>query len=531
VDEVSVTIGSLLERAARFGGERTAVVAEGGERWSYADLRSRVLAVARGLIALGVGPGDRVGVWMVNSPSWIVVCLATCSIGSVAVPISTAMRAGEVEYIARHSGVRWLITGTPTRHIDLAAEAREVQRRVAPQVEGIVLCDGATADGATADAGITLESLLDWGDQVTSEALDDRVRSVSARQLAFLLYTSGSTGRPKGVMLPQSVMANAIDIGARLKVTGGDCLVLYLPLFHVFGLIGALTLLHRGGKIVLMEKFEARASLQLMDRERATVVYGVTPMYCDQLDHPEFGSFDLSSVRFALVPAAKDLILRVSGRMGVAVNVYGMTETASISAMPHLDDDEERRATTIGPAMPGFEMRVVDPDDRQCAPGDSGELVIRGTSVTPGYWEDEAATAQAFDADGWLRTGDSARQRADGYFEFLGRLKDMLKVGGENVDPAEIEGVLMRHPAVSLAAVVGLEDRRLGEIPIAYVQLKPQANGTTDDIADFVRGHLAHFKLPRQVIVLEQLPLTGSGKVHKPTLVERLRRDAPEAAR
>jgi fatty-acyl-CoA synthase len=525
VAEASVTIGSLLDRAARFGGERTAVVAEGGERWSYADLRSRVLAVARGLIALGVEPGDRVGVWMVNSPSWIAVYLATCSIGSVAVPISTAMRAGEVEFIARHSGVRWLITGTPTRHIDLAAEAREVQRRVAPQVEGIVLCDGATAD-----AGISLESLLDWGEQVTSAALQDRLRSVSGRQLAFLLYTSGSTGRPKGVMLPHSVMANAVDIGTRLKVTGDDCLILYLPLFHVFGLIGALTLLHHGGKIVLMEKFEARASLQLMERERATVVYGVIPMYCDQLDHPEFGSFDLSSVRFALVPAAKDLILRVSGRMGVAANVYGMTETASISAMPHPGDDEERRAATIGPAMPGFELRVVDPEGRPCAAGDSGELVIRGASVTPGYWADEAATAQAFDADGWLHTGDSARQRADGYFEFLGRLKDMLKVGGENVDPAEIEEILMRHPAVSLAAVVGLEDRRLGEIPIAYVQLKPQAGGTSAEIADFVRSHLAHFKLPRQVIVVEQLPLTGSGKVHKPTLVERLRRGAPEAA-
>jgi fatty-acyl-CoA synthase len=525
VDEASVTIGSLLGRAARFGAQRTAVVAEGGERWSYAELRSRVRAVARGLIALGVEPGDRVGVWMVNSPNWIAVYLATCSIGSVAVPISTAMRAGEVEYIARHSGVRWLIAGTPTRYIDLAAEAREVQLRLAPQVAGIVLCDGAVAE-----AGIALESLLDQGDHVGSEVLDDRVRSLSAGQLAFLLYTSGSTGRPKGVMLPQSVMANAIDIGTRLRITGDDCLVLYLPLFHVFGLIGALTFLHYGGKIVLMEKFDARVSLQLMERERATVVYGVSPMYCDQLDHPEFGSFDLSSVRFALVPATKDLILRVSGRMGIAANVYGMTETASISAVPRIDDDAERRAATIGLPMPRFEMKVVDPEGTQCAAGDSGELLIRGNSVTPGYWEDEAATAAAFDPDGWLHTGDSARQRADGYVEYLGRLKDMLKVGGENVDPAEIEGILMRHPAVSLAAVVGMEDRRLGEIPIAYVQLKPQADGTSAEIADFVRSHLAHFKLPRQVIVVEQLPLTGSGKVHKPTLVERLAGGVPEAA-
>jgi len=251
-------------------------------------------------------------------------------------------------------------------------------------------------------------------------------------------------------------------------------------------------------------------------------------MYCDQLDHPEFGSFDLSSVRFALVPATKDLIVRVSGRMGVAANVYGMTETASISAVPRLGDDEDRRAATIGLPMPGFEMKVVDPEGRQCAAGENGELLIRGRSVTPGYWEDEAATAAAFDADGWLYTGDSARQRADGYIEYLGRLKDMLKVGGENVDPAEIEGILMRHPAVSLAAVVGMEDPRLGEIPIAYVQLKPQAAGTSAEIADFVRNHLAHFKLPRQVIVVEQLPLVGSGKVHKPTLVARLRRGEPE---
>jgi fatty-acyl-CoA synthase len=513
VQEASGTIGELLEQASRFGGSRIAIVADIGERWSYSDLRSRVDAVSRALIALGVEPGDRIGIWMANSPTWIAALLAACSIGAAVVPIGTSMRAGEAESIVRRSGAKWLLAGRPTPYIDLAAEAREVRKQVAPQVQALVLCDQAGAEG-----GVALDALLVRGEQVGGEVLDDRRQRVSPDQLAVLLYTSGSTGQPKGVMLPQSIIGNAIGIGRWLHVTASDCLVLYLPLFHVFGLVGAMTLLHYGGKLVVMERFDARASLELMAGERATMVYGVSPMYCDQLDHPDFGCFDLSSLRFSLVPAAADLILRVSGRMGVAANVYGMTETASIAAVPRIEDDEERRIQTIGPALPPFEMKVVDPAGQPCEPRMSGELLIRGPFVAPGYWDDKPATAAAHDSDGWFRTGDHARQRPDGYIEYLGRLKDMLKVGGENVDPAEIESVLMQHPAVSQAAVVGVKDRRLDQIPVAFVQLKPGSAASGTELRDHTGAQLAHFKVPRQVLIIDQMPLTGSGKIHKPTL-------------
>jgi fatty-acyl-CoA synthase len=524
--EASATIGSLLEQASRFGESRVAIVTDSGERWSYPELRSRVDGFARGLIALGVEPGDRVGIWMANSPTWVAAFLATCSIGAAVVPIGTPMRAGEAEYVVRGSGARWLLAGRPTPYVDLAAEASEVRRRVAPQVRALVLCDGAAAED-----GLELAAVLAQGEAVGDEVLEDRRARVSPDQLAVLLYTSGSTGRPKGVMLPQSIIGNAIGIGRWLHVTGSDCLVLYLPLFHVFGLVGAMTLLHYGGRLVVMERFDARASLELMAAERATMVYGVSPMFCDQLDHPDFGSFDLSSVRFSLVPATKDLILRVSGRMGIAANVYGMTETASISAVPRIEDDEERRTETIGAALPPFEMKVVDPAGEPCEPGVSGELVIRGPYVAPGYWNDPAATAAALDADGWLRTGDHARHRPDGYIEYLGRLKDMLKVGGENVDPAEIESVLMQHPAVSLAAVVGVEDRRLDQIPVAFVQLKPGSAASDAELRDHADAQLAHFKVPRQVLIIDQMPLTGSGKIHKPTLAAWAADSAPEGDR
>jgi fatty-acyl-CoA synthase len=282
---------------------------------------------------------------------------------------------------------------------------------------------------------------------------------------------------------------------------------------------------------VLMERFDARGSLELMAAERATMVYGVSPMFCDQLDHPDFGSFDLSSVRFSLVPATKDLVERVSGQLGVAANVYGMTETASISAVPRIEDDLERRTETIGPALPPFELKVVDPAGDPCPPGVSGELVIRGPHVTPGYWDDPAATAAAIDADGWLRTGDHARSRPDGYIEYLGRLKDMLKVGGENVDPAEIESVLTQHPAVSQAAVVGVDDRRLDQIPVAFVRLKPGSAVSDAELREYAGARLAHFKVPRRVLIIDQMPLTGSGKIHKPTLAGRAAEGAGEGER
>jgi fatty-acyl-CoA synthase len=521
IEEESHTIASLLDRACDLNGESLAVVTPTGERWSYLELRAEVTAMARGLIGLGVEPGDRVALWMPNSSDWLTVYLATCLIGSVLVPINTALKEEEAEYIIAASRCNCLIVSAAFRQGVLLGQAEKILARRGHEVKWLVVAGAGERSQA-----VTLQAVVALGSAVDPTVTDDRRSRVTPSDPALLLYTSGSTGRPKGAVHNQTMAGNLVDFAERVKLGPADTVVLYLPLFHVFGVAAVLSFLYGRVTMVLMEKFDAELSLKLMEEMQATVVYGVTPMYCDQLDHPDFDSYKLEAIRLCLVPGSPDLIRRVSGSMGLAMNVYGMTETSSMTCVPNPEDSDEQRSETVGYPMPSFDVKVVREDGSVADPDETGELVVRGTPVMRGYWEDDLATSQVLEPNGWFHTGDAAQQRLDGYIRYMGRIKDMLKVGGENVDPMEVENVLMRHPAVSLAVVVGKEDVRLGEVPIAYVQLKPGSDASATDIGDFAKERLAFYKVPRRTVVVGQIPLTGSGKVQKHVVAGWAREDA-----
>ena len=507
------TIGALLDRACHLNGDSIAIVGTKGETWTYLQLRWEAERVARGLLWLGIEPGDRVGIWMPNSADWIAAYLATCLIGGVLVPVNTALKEEEARYIVDASGCRCLIVDADFRDGILLAGARMILTEEDQRGPHLVVSGGGGADG-----GVTLERLREQGRSIEQAQLHDRTSRVGPADLALLLYTSGSTGRPKGVMHDQGIVEHLADFAERINLTPADTVVLYLPLFHVFGGLAILSFLYARGRVVLMQQFNAEQSLELIEKWKATVVYGVTATYCDQLDHPKAASYNLNSVRLCLVPASSDLIRRVSQAMGPAMNVYGMTESSSMTSVPNPDDSEELRSETVGYRMPLFEVKVAREDGSLAEIGESGELMVRGRPVMRGYWNDPAATEKVLDRSGWFRTGDAVQQREDGYIRFLGRIDDMLKVGGENVDPVEVENVLMRHPAVSLAAVVGTKDARLGEVPVAYVQLRAGATATTAEIVELAKEHLAFFKVPKQTHIIERIPLTGSGKVQKQLL-------------
>ena len=335
-----------------------------------------------------------------------------------------------------------------------------------------------------------------------------------------MLYTSGTTGFPKGALHSHRIIRNMVDAADRLMLTPEDKVVLYLPLFHVFGAAAVLTFLYVGGTIVLTESFEAAHSLELIDREAATIVYGIGTMYYDQIHHAEFGDFDLSSIRLCLAPGTGDLIRLVSDQMGTAINGYGMTETSSITALPNLSDSIELRADTVGYPLPGFDVRVVDPAGVDLPVNTTGELVVRGQPVMLGYYKNPDATTAVIDEDGWFFTGDAVQLTPEGYLRYMGRVGETLRVGGENVDPIEVEVALMRHPAVLIASVFGVPDDRLGEIAVAYVQLKSDEVLTESELITFVMGALASFKVPRRIKIIDELPKTGSGKVQKYVLRE-----------
>jgi len=507
------TIGGLLDRVAADRPDHEALVScHQGVRYTYAELAAAVDGLARAMLRNGLRRGDRVGIWSPNYAEWTLVQFATAKIGVILVNINPAYRTAEVEYALNQSGCRWLIAAPSFKTSDYRAMIDEVRPRLTTLERDLYLWtpqwDAFVADGTAPDDGelATLAASLDPDDAINIQ------------------YTSGTTGFPKGATLThRNILNNGYFVGRGCGYGPADRVCIPVPFYHCFGMVmgnlGAVT--HGATMVIPGDAFEPGAVLAAIESERCTSLYGVPTMFIAELAHPDFERFDLSSLRTGIMagsPCPVEVMKQAIERMHLAeVTIcYGMTETSPVSTQTLADDDIDRRTGTVGRAHPHVEIKIVDPDTGEVVPrGAAGEFCTRGYSVMKGYWNDPARTAEAIDADGFMHTGDLATMDTDGYVNIVGRIKDMIIRGGENVYPREIEEFLYAHPAVADVQVIGVPDQRYGEEIMAWVRLKDGASATEEDVKAFCRGRIAHYKVPRYVKFVDEFPMTVTGKVQK----------------
>ena len=511
-------LGTWPERAARRWGAREALCFR-GRRWTFAELAAEVDRVARGLVALGIEPGERVGLWMLNRPEWIAVAFAVMKIGAVLLPINTRLRTDDVAYILGQSEATTVVLAERSGPIDYLGMVRAVPPAQVPRLRRVVVLADAPVPAAVGWA-----ALLEGGAAVSEATLAARAAAVDPDATAFLMYTSGTTGFPKGVMHDHAMARNVEERGSRMGIGVTDAILMYLPLFHLFGFAeGMLMSMATGARQVLIEGFDPDEALALLESERATIVHGFDTHYKELMEAHARRPRDVSSVRTGILASGMGSSWPIARKarqlFGPLLSGYGMSEFGVGATLSFLDSTEEQCVEASGYPAPGYEIRVTDPDTGRDQPeGVAGEILVRGYTLMQGYYRKPAETAQAIDADGWMHTGDMGVLRPDGHLRFMGRYKDMLKIGGENVDPMEVEAYLMGHPAINLAAVVGYPDPRLSEVAVAYVRLEPGAGLTELQVVEHCRGRIASFKIPRHVFVVDELPMTSSGKVQKARL-------------
>ncbi|MYJ74808.1 MAG: AMP-binding protein [Gammaproteobacteria bacterium] len=517
----------LPDEVARKFGNREALVFE-DQRYTFVALKDEIDRAAKALMALGVERGDHVSLWLNNRAEWIFLMYALAKVGAVQVPINTRFRTNDLRYVLRQSDSAMLITHDTSGPIDYLDMVRQVvdlpHDGSFPELRHVVIVGDGEYEGTVSWASALAKS------QTVSEAdLCARADAVDPDDPVFMMYTSGTTGFPKGVLHDHRLIRNVEERAFRMAVTENDTIMSYLPLFHAFGYSeAALMSMATGARQVLTGTFDADESLDLIERERATIAHGFEAHMQMLCDAQEANPRDLGSLRTGLFAAGMHSATPVARRGErvmaplKALSAYGMTEVWVGAALSALDDDPPHRLETSGYPAPGYQFKVVDPETgRQQPDGVPGELRVKSYALMKGYYNKPKETAESYDADGWFCTGDMAERHADGYIRFLGRFKDMLKVGGENVDPMEVEGLLLEHPAVQQVAVVGLPDRRLAEVPVAFVERKPDREVQADDILGYCRGKVASFKIPRHAIFLDEFPMTASGKIRKVELREK----------
>ena len=524
------TIGERLARTACANPDVEALVSvHQNLRWTYSELDRRTDALAAGLLALGLEPGNRVGVWAPNCAEWVVAQFATARVGLILVSINPAYRTSELEHVLNKVDCAALITATRFK----SSNYLEMLRSLAPELDrGDVLLHSERLPtlrhvitlGPESFSGCrSFEHVCELGDRAQPEPLIEAAASVRPGDAVNIQFTSGTTGSPKGATLShKNLLNNGYFVGAATGVMSGSRVCIPVPLYHCFGMVmGNLACITRGATMVYpSQSFEPLAVLEAVARERCDILYGVPTMFIAALNHPEFARFDLSSLTGGIMagaPCPIEIMRAVVEKMhmGGLTIAYGMTETSPISFQSSRDDPLELRVSTVGRIQPHLEVKITDPAGAVVPIGEAGEICTRGYSVMLGYWDDADRTAEVVDADGWMHTGDLGTLDVEGFCRIVGRSKDMVIRGGENISPREVEEYLFLHPAVQDVQVIGVPDARLGEEVCAWVVLKPGSEADEDDIREFCRGQIAHYKVPRYVRFVAAFPQTATGKVQK----------------
>jgi fatty-acyl-CoA synthase len=533
-----MTISQLLDRAcARHGGRPAAIFAENKLSLSWYDLRDRSNDVAASLLALGIGRGDRVGIWAPNRAEWLFTQFGSARIGAILVNINPAYRSSELEYALNKVGCKALIMARRHRSSDyvemlravspeIDREASSLQAAKLPQLKHVVLLD----DGPHPRGTRLFSQLLSLAGPGHRVRLDGLSAALDPDDAINIQFTSGTTGSPKGATLTHfNIVNNARYAAKAMAFSAEDRLCIPVPLYHCFGMVlGVLTCTAVGAGMVFPgEGFDAEATLAAVARYKCTALHGVPTMFIAQLEDAKFANYDTSTLRTGIMagaPCPIDTMRAVIDRMHMReVTIgYGMTETSPLSFQSRTDDPIDRRVSTVGRILPHVEVKIVDANGKVARLGESGELCTRGYGVMRGYWDDPERSADAIDAAGWMHSGDLATIDEHGYCTIVGRLKDMLIRGGENIYPREIEEFLLRHPKVQSAQVFGVPDHRLGEEVCAFIVLKPNQSATVEEIQSFCRGQISHHKLPRYIRFVSEFPMTATGKPQKYVMREQI---------
>lgn len=546
---LEITIPQLLADCVAARRDATAVVFPGeGIRWTWDEFARRVDALAGGFARLGYAKGDRVGIWAPNRCEWLLTQFATARLGVILVTINPAYRLNEVEYALKLSGCRGLVLAERFRGADyagmmaallpeLGACGGEISSALLPRLRHLIVMSEEARPGMHRFRDVEM-----MGAGVPAGELDALSARLDRRDPINIQFTSGTTGRPKGATLThRNIVNNAAFVTGALKLGAEDRLCIPVPFYHCFGMVmGTLGCVTNGATMIVPgEGFDAAATLATVAAERATGLYGVPTMFVAMLEHPDFGRYDLSSLRTGIMagaPCPIEVMKRVQSQMNMreVTIAYGMTETSPVSFQSSTDTPLEKRVTSVGRIHPHVEVRIADADGDTVAVGEQGEILTRGYSVMHGYWDDPAQTAAAIDAQGWMHTGDLGRIDAEGYCNITGRVKDMICRGGENVYPREIEEFLYSHPAVSQVQVFGIPDHTLGEIVCAWIIPRAGTEPTEEDIRAFCKERIAHYKVPAVVRFRGELPTTVTGKPQKflmrAAMIEELRLSEEKSA-
>lgn len=531
MDLFTDTIGDFFEKQVRSNPDHEFIVYPDRDlRWTYADFDQRVSRLAKGLLEIGIGRGDNLGIWARNVPDWLTFMFATAKIGAVLVTVNTAYKSHELAYVMKQADLKALAVVDRFRDVDyletvygLVPELR-THPRGNLRSEEFPFLKSVLFIGQEKHRGMyNMPELLLLGEHADNHAYSSIRASLSCDDVVNMQYTSGTTGFPKGVMLThKNILNNGFYIGERQKFTAVDRVCLPVPLFHCFGcVLGVMAVLTHGGTLVMLETFDPLMALAAVQKERCSALYGVPTMFIAELSHPMLAMFDLSSLRTGIMagsPCPMETMKRVMNQMNCSeiTIAYGLTEASPVITQTSTDDPIERRVSTVGTALPGIEVRIVNPETNQPVPvGEPGELCCRGYSVMKGYYNMPEATAIAIDSDGWLHSGDLATCDAEGYYRITGRIKDMIIRGGENIYPREIEEFLHTMPGVKDVQVVGVPDNRLGETVGAFIILEEGADLTEADVRDFCRDRIARYKSPKHVFFVDDFPLTASQKIQK----------------